>query len=617
MFMQQGGEKDLNKVLAGGVQYGLDKEKPVAVPNTEVEDGEWILDSQGLRVVEGEKHKDGGTDVVLEDGAKVLSNFTKIPAKLARSLSKEYKIKVKASDTYAQALEKVYKSLGLNTMQDEQKALIDKIEKQQKETKDETTYEANLQAISYELNEIEDQKKPLLEVAIDVFQELFSDQESHKPDEKVEEGFMQEGGTFKYRRTNQYENPDLYTHQSEGSQGGYGTIGKIAARKEYETLFPNTTQTYFGDSIIPQNPGEFQRGLYENYYPSVTKYAEGLYGKDSDMYKQYADSVSKTTFTDDQLVSGLDSKYGNYTSTRSAYSFPVIPQDVYSKLEQEGVNTFGQLKGKYPDLYKQYIPNAESANDDFWLAPIEDNTKEEVRQEVEAEKETEKVNAETEVINRTGVFPMPDQSPIAPEGLTAHLKTNRRYERADYVELSPEQQLIELSKNIQRAANDLGYMPANQRAAVSANLLSTGSDMSNKILDQTSQINRQEFNRIQNVNNQIQMSEENASAQDALNFEQRQFLAKAKTESDIRNYFNTLQRNQVRNFNTINNLNLTNARHDDFQFTGLGVESKGPKYEFGQPSNGMTDEQQYKNALDVVERYKKQNKTNKRFGSYR
>src|SRR5690606_28878763 len=80
---------------------------------------------------------------------------------------------------------------------------------------------------------------------------------------------------------------------------------------------------------------------------------------------------------------------------------------------------------------------------------------------------------------------------------------------------------------------------------------------------------------VQNQNRQIQMQEENASAQDALNFEQRQLLAKARTESDYNNWWNTIQRNQAMNFDTINKLNLSNTLYSDFQFTDRGIESSG------------------------------------------
>ena len=101
------------------------------------------------------------------------------------------------------------------------------------------------------------------------------------------------------------------------------------------------------------------------------------------------------------------------------------------------------------------------------------------------------------------------------------------------------------------------------------------SEVANKAVSQVQNINNQAFQNVQNANRQIQMQEENASAQDALNFEQRQMLAKARTEADYNNWWNTIQNNQVGMFREINRANLMNHLYTDFQFTDRGIEEKG------------------------------------------
>ena len=86
--------------------------------------------------------------------------------------------------------------------------------------------------------------------------------------------------------------------------------------------------------------------------------------------------------------------------------------------------------------------------------------------------------------------------------------------------------------------------------------------------------------RTEEVNSQIQRMEENASAKDALSYEQRQLLAKAKTEAEVANYYDKIQEVNIGNFATINALNNANARYSDIQFDGTGyVVSDAPDFE--------------------------------------
>lgn len=578
-YFKEGGTKEnrLVDTLAGGVQYGMDKDAPIAEPNVEVEKGEWILDSNGLRVVIGDKHKDGGEDMLLEDGAKILSNYLEAPKSLINKINKEYDTKIKAKATYSDVLNQTYKKLGLNKLQDEQKTLIEKVKFQQENTKDENTQMANIQILSDKIKEIEDKKQPLEVQAEEVFSILFDKQEASKPKDKVEEDVMyaQDGGTVpNWQILNPYALPE-YGYQNFQPSGVAGVaVDKTLATPKTMEIFPTISQKHFQNGAIrPQDNLSFQTDI-ASYYTDALKSAEKLYGKDSDKFKEISTFVNNNNFVNDpENVRYTDNKYGDFTSTRPNIAFELLPQEEYDRVKKDGVNTIGQLKVKYPELYNQYITDELEAPDDVWLAPT-DNTLDEVVIEVDGKIENENKQRQS-AQDRTGVFNAPDQTPRVPNPMEAHLKTNRRYERMDYTAISPEAQLQEIARNQVRSEQNLDLLPSSVKAGVLANMGANVSEIANKAISQVQQINNQSFQNVQNTNRQIQMQEENASAQDALNFEQRQLLAKARTDNDYSNWWNTIQRNQALNFDTINKLNLSNTLYSDFQFTDRGIESSG------------------------------------------
>lgn len=592
IFFSEGGQKQIYKTLTGNKQF---EEKNIHEVNANVEDSEWIKDSEGLREVEGKKHKDGGVDVKLEDGAKVLSDKRKIGQNLAKELNKQYEVSLKATHTYAEALDKIQIKLGLDKINSEQEKLIEKIDYQQKNVKDTNTLSANLEVLSSKLKDLEDEKKPIEEQSKRVFEQLFQKQEEGKaPEEKINTGVFEEGGTQsepKYRIKNIYEDWEAYKKQKEIPNVGSGVFGseidKTQVISEIKRLFPNISSQYIGEDGKVKKPKEFQQAI-QNYYYDMLTTAKNLYGQDSPKYKEFEAQVYKDGFTSGDPtkdVRSFDGKFGNFTSTRPNYGLEIVPEEIKKQLDAEGIYTIGQLKEKKPEIYQQYVGSKDFGfQDDAHILSFE-----EAQPTPTQENESENLNpASAQPTNevsqtptadglgtRMGVANLPDQTPLTPDTMGAHLKTNTRYERADFKAVSPEQQLMELQKMSERAENNLDMMPPQQRASLSANLLATQADQTTKILQQTNQFNTQGQNQIDNINRQIQMQEQNAVNSNALNFEQRQMLAEAKTQADYHNFINKVKENDLLNYNTINNLNLSNMMYDNFQFTDRGVEEKG------------------------------------------
>lgn len=708
---KNGGVKELE--LAGRYQTEMKGET-----NAELEGGEWIIDSQGLRQVEGKSHARGGVDLNLEGGTMILSNYSKIGSELSKQLSKEYDVKIGAKDTYAKALEKVYNKIGLGKLNEEHASLIKKLDKQA-DTKDETTLEKNAEYLSNKLHEKEQEKAPLEEQAMGVFNTLFESQESKKNKNNTDE--FQLGGTFTaspildamanlvlvaensngskaYRniktgeiittpatkdgtlptvdrqaaptqtvQTNVGTNSEpvnntptqvvntttpqttsntqrsLYQHPGQVYQnrignayelnsyayqpnvnGQYGEVDKIKAMQEEARLFPGLYSEYFKEGSNGPTDAKAFQSAKQSYYYGLLDSAKRLYGEDSEQYKQLAQQIDIDSFVGDSsnTVRGFDGKYGNWTSTRPNFSLEVLPEDIYKQMQSEGINTFGQLEAKYPDIYNEYIGSKElGAPSDAWLGPIRGNNTSPTTETPTEEQPTveggvlQPQNSEQMNMANTGVLARPDMSQLPPTSQQGHLKTNRRYERADFVGIDPQAQLNELALMTSRANDSLDLMPAHQRAAVQANMFGTQTQQASQIMQQAQAYNNQLFNQIQNQNNQIQMAEENAGAQDALNYEQRQYLAQAKTDNEYRDYFNAMQLQNHQNFIDVQNANKMNHLFRDFQLTDRGYESVGPKYYFtynGQPLQN-TQEEAVRGIIDPKDNRAKKS-TKKKFG---
>ena len=134
-------------------------------PNAEVENREFIQHPDGqVQQVKGRTHNQGGERVELEGGTKVVSDKLKLGAKNAKLLREQFGLNnIKASDTYAVAVEKYTKKIGLKELNEQQQGYFDKLKKEEK-TKDQATSELNNEVLSEKINNIEQKKSTLEEV---------------------------------------------------------------------------------------------------------------------------------------------------------------------------------------------------------------------------------------------------------------------------------------------------------------------------------------------------------------------------------------------------------------------------------------------------------------------
>lgn len=145
-----------------------------------LEDGEYFqLPTGKVSEVEGRAHEQGGEQIGLPEGTKVVSDNLKIGVKQAKDLRTEFGISTKAKDTYATAIDKYKKKIKLITLEDELRDIEIRLDAQ-KDTKSDATKRMNilyLQKKALSLQEEIENKNRDLE---DFTNHIFNLQESKK-----------------------------------------------------------------------------------------------------------------------------------------------------------------------------------------------------------------------------------------------------------------------------------------------------------------------------------------------------------------------------------------------------------------------------------------------------
>ena len=160
----------------------------------------------------------------------------------------------------------------------------------------------------------------------------------------------------------------------------------------------------------------------------------------------------------------------------------------------------------------------------------------------------------------------PDQTPLTPDGVTAHLMVDRNYERLDPIKVSYEPQMVESQRVYNAAADNIASLPETQRAAVLANMMASTQQGLNNVIGQTALANQQNEMQTEQFNIQQSNNEENARAEDLLNFEQRQLMAWENTLRDYNDWFEKVQQNRMLERQTQNQVALLNQLNDNYKY---------------------------------------------------
>lgn len=177
-YLQEGGTIKNSELLTG--QYLVDQ----GYGNVNLENNEYVKrnDTGDVQLVVGDAHiKNGkvgeGVDAFLQDGDKVLSNYTKIPPKNAKELKERYGLSLKKNATFADAQKAYDKKIGIDKITNDLSDYIEKFGKNS-QTQDPVAKRLNDSVLSKEIEATQLKLDNLKEPQSLVFEELFQLQES-------------------------------------------------------------------------------------------------------------------------------------------------------------------------------------------------------------------------------------------------------------------------------------------------------------------------------------------------------------------------------------------------------------------------------------------------------
>jgi hypothetical protein len=244
-----------------------------------------------------------------------------------------------------------------------------------------------------------------------------------------------------------------------------------------------------------------------------------------------------------------------------------IPKSEYDKLIKregaikQGDNLFFSENPDNPEEYTMYVPEDEEA------PPAEEEDKKVVEEEDIVD---DGVRAPRPYYPR--MFMTPDQRPRPPKGLQAHFLPTTRLNQMPPLRIGIEPQLQEAGKRREFLAEKMfGELSPNVAASVMANQMANETRSINEAARQANVINAQNLANTELFNIGQAGKENEAMNRNLLGFEQRQFLAMAKTEEELRNWEDQMRRIHVNDFKINQNLNMLNQMFPDYNLASTGM----------------------------------------------
>ena len=417
---------------------------------------------------------------------------------------------------------------------------------------------------------------------------------------KKDPEFAKEFATFfKYMRLNPYALIERDTQHYNKNSNLYGGIEDTADARMNWLYDKNEDLLDFYETdkngkrrVKKGKEGEYQKKYAELSDKWVNRLVKkGLWTeKQAQMFKDYiAYHDAKDT------ARGFDSKVGDFTSSRSFLGVPIFKTEEERKAaEGAGIFTLKQFRKAWEKdkdkliklgISEESFNNAkteleENGDLDMGMYSLEpqDPPQEpkETPEEPEEPKETPVPAKPEEPARRRGeegVFDwllFPDQTPIPPDGVVPHLMVDRTYERLDPVRVSYEPQMVEGQRQLAQLQDSVASLPETARAAVLANAMASTQQNLNNAIGQVQLANQQNEMQTEQFNIGQSNMEENARAQDLLNFEQRQLMAYENTLRDYNDWFEKVQNNYMNEYQTRLRMQQINQLTDNFKTDMFG-----------------------------------------------
>lgn len=413
-YMREGGEIKTADMLTG--QYIINDPNG---GNVEIEDKEFVKDMQtgDIQKAVGDTHENGGISTNLSE-AKILSDYTKIGAKNAKELKKQYDISVKANDTFASAMDKYNKKVGVTKATDEQAKVIERLGKNEA-VKDENTKRLNETVLTKEIEEKEAEINKLKPKTDMVFENLFSRQESipkisggnevldkngNPIEVKKEGGYvnelatkygisperanelirLQEGGEMAQEQVQQHPDPQqIMGMVAQALQQGTPVEEVIQALVEMG--IPEQSAVQMVEQVASQVQGQSQEGqmpqegqvMQEGGYTKAQKDARLM-----DYYKQIQSLGYEGKMQIGDMQNWVSEKYPNevekyFTESNQPMTAKHIDtikekyKDVFTKAGIPSNKSSASYTKEEKDKLKEIL--GKNVNQDFWLEGFKDN----------------------------------------------------------------------------------------------------------------------------------------------------------------------------------------------------------------------------------------------------
>lgn len=563
IFFAEGGEKrDLFKAVTGEYQFALDPKKPMVEPNAEIEGGEYLFDSQGVRKAEGKSHAKGGMKVSLEDGTRILSDHLRIGVDVAKKIKNEIGISAKATDTYAKVLDRYNKKSGLEELNIKLEDLAKSVKVQKTKVKDEDTSNLNLDYLTKQLFETNQKKKPLEKEREGLFDLLFEVQEATKEAPETS-NMMQKGGVIELANK-------------------YG----ISEERAVELL---------RDLPMYQAGAEYVRG--DNNLDGIVDEKDNLYNDYKQLYAKNRDLIIKSTGRTDFTKSPMTVNTLPYTPREASTNpiwqgasydtawRPLVQTSMADEAKAKAIDEWlTQNKDKYsPNIQKQLegltgkerMQKIQQLATDYKPGPFHNALLQAMVETTEPAQEAtpakEEVKATIPAKGKTyGTLGLPQRLYVPPT-LQNALKVSTRLNRVDPALISPEQQIAETDIAVLSAQQNLAGMSDAQKAAAVIGLTSNQASANNKAIQEANRFNAQARSQADIYNAKIGDTEQLYENQNALNYEGRIMRGLSNYENDLQNLRNIRFSDQVNNYKTVEMMNAQNAYNPQVQYMGTGL----------------------------------------------
>ena len=566
LFFAEGGEKkNLFKALTGEYQFALSDKNPIGEPNAEIEGGEYVFDSQGIRKAEGKTHEKGGMPVKLEEGTRILSDHLKIGVDIAKKINKDLAIPARATDTYAKVLDRFNASSGLDRVNTKLEDLMVMMKEQKTKVKDQKTSNLNVDYISKQLYTENQKKKPIEKEREKLFDIMFQIQEESKRKADTPEYKMEDGGIVSI--ANKYgisqeraaELLGLPKYQDAGSyiQGDLNLDGVVDEKDKfydrYKDLY-NTNRELIVNSSGRQDFTKAPRTVNSLPYTPRDISTNPIW-KGTNYTKAWQPLV-RTSMADPDKAAKIDKWL---SENKDSYS-PNIQAQLKGLTGEARMKRIEQLAtdekpGPFHNALLQAMVAVEEAENPPAEIPVE-----------EAKEEPKPLDLKRE--REMAILGLPQRIYQTPT-LQPSLKVATRLNRIEPNKISPEQSLMETDRAVVAANQNMAGMSDAQRAAATIGLTANQGLAANKAITEANRFNNQAQNSADIYNAKIGDTEQLYENQNALSYEARTLKGLANYENDWQNLRNTRFSDQVNNFKTTEMYNYNNAANPQVQFRGV------------------------------------------------